>query len=87
MDKSCYIIVGSGKSTEMLKNEILKNPLVLCGNNMKEKSSDKYLDDILSCRGLASLAHETIMDRYSQVFASIIYKDTVVQRHDCARLP
>ena len=46
---------------------------------MKEKSSDKYLDDILSCRGLASLAHETIMDRYSRVFAGIIETQAIVQ--------
>ena len=48
---------------------------------MKEKSSDKYLGDILSCGGLASSAHETIMDRYSRVFAGIIETRAIVQ--DC----
>ena len=38
-----------------------------------------YLGDILSCRGLASSAHETIMDRYSRVFAGIIETQAIVQ--------
>ena len=37
--KSCYIIIGKGKDTEHLREEILKHPLQLCGNKMKEKTS------------------------------------------------
>ena len=81
VDKSCYMIIGSGKNTELLRNEMLKNPLVLCGNNMKEKSSDKYLGDILSCGGLTTSAHETIMDRHSRVFSGISETRAIVQ--DC----
>ena len=48
---------------------------------MKERESDKYLGDILSCKGLSHSAHLTIMDRYSRVFASILETRAIVQ--DC----
>ena len=78
VDKSCYIIIGNGKSTADLRSEIEKFPLSLCNNPMKEKTGDKYLGDILNCRGLASSAHETIMDRYGRVFASIVDTQAIV---------
>ena len=41
--KSCYIIIGNKKNTECLRKEISEQPLLLCGNIMKEKTTDKYL--------------------------------------------
>ena len=81
VDKSCYIIIGNESYTADLRCELKKYPLELCGNQMKEKLNDKYLGDILSFRGLASSAHETIMDRYGRVYASIVETRAIVQ--DC----
>ena len=79
--KSCYIIIGKGKNTEHLRQEILNHPLQLCGNKMKEKTSDKYLGDVISSQGLAGSIHATIMDRYSSVYTSIVETRAIVQ--DC----
>ena len=43
VDKSCYIIIGNGKSTADLRSEIEKFPLSLSNNLMKEKTGDKYI--------------------------------------------
>ena len=48
---------------------------------MKEKAGDKYLGDILNCQGFTSSAHETIMDQYGRVYASIVETRAIVQ--DC----
>ena len=69
VDKSCYILIGSEKCTESLRNNLSRFQLILCGNEMKEKMADKYLGDMLCHKGLGSSAHATIMDRYSQVSA------------------
>ena len=37
VDKSCYILIGSKKCTESLRNNLTRFPLILCGNEMKEK--------------------------------------------------
>jgi hypothetical protein len=68
VDKSCYIIIGNESYTVDLRCKL-------------KKLNDKYLGDILSFRGLASSAHETIMDRYGRVYASIVETRAIVQ--DC----
>ena len=79
--KSCYIIIGSKKNTECLRKEISEQPLLLCGNIMKEKTTDKYLGEIISTEGLAASVQSTIMDRFGRVFASLIETRAIVQ--DC----
>ena len=81
VDKSCFILIGNDSISKDVRNELLKHPLELCGKQMKERESDKYLGDILSCKGLSHSAHLTIMDRYSRVFASILETRAIVQ--DC----
>ena len=81
VDKSCFILIGNDSISKDVRNELLKHPLELCGKQMKERESDKYLGDILSCKGLSHSAHLTIMDRYSRVFASIMETRATVQ--DC----
>ena len=48
---------------------------------MKEKTTDTYLGDWISSEGLAASVYTTIMDRFSQIFASIVETRAIVQ--DC----
>ena len=81
VDKSCYMIIGKGKTEDCLRQQFLRHPLTLCNILMKEKVADKYLGDIISSGGLAVSADATIQDRYSRVYASIVETRAIVQ--DC----
>ena len=48
VDKSCFIIIGNTSYTQDLRNEIKQYPLQLCGIMMKEKTTDKYLGDLIT---------------------------------------
>ena len=61
LDKSCYI--GGKKTAQQMKTAIAANPLVLCGNEMKEKVSDKYLGDYVHSLGTQASVHCTISNR------------------------
>ena len=79
--KSCFIVIGSKKDAECLSQELVKQPLLLSGNVMQEKTTDKYLGDWISSEGLSASVHITIMDRFSRIFASIVETRAIVQ--DC----
>ena len=81
VDKSCFIIIGNTSYTQDLRNEIKQYPLQLCGIMMKEKTTDKYLGDLISSEGLASSVHATIMDRFSRVHTGMVETRAIVQ--DC----
>ena len=81
VDKSCFIIIGNTNYTQEIRNEIKQYPLQLCGIMMKEKTTDKYLGDLISSEGLASSVHATIMDRFSRVHTGMVETRAIVE--DC----
>ena len=47
IEKSDYVIIGN-KTRRKLKDELKKNPLKICGEDMEEAKSVKYLEDRIS---------------------------------------
>ena len=81
IDKSCYIVIGGKKTTLQMKTAIEVNPLVLCGNVMKEKVCDKYLGDYVHSLGTQASVHCTISNRFGRISTSI--KETRAVIDDC----
>ena len=80
-DKSCYIIVGSKKVTKQIKEDLESCPLLLCGQKMKEKVSDKYLGDYVHSLGNSDSAHQTINERYGRIVSCILEARAIID--DC----
>ena len=81
LEKSCYIVIGGKKTAQQMKTAIEANPLVLCGNEMKEKVSDKYLGDYVHSLGTQASVHCTISNRSGRISTSI--KETRAVIDDC----
>ena len=80
-DKSCFIILGQDKIVQPIKNELLTNPLSLCGNVMKEKVSDKYLGDYIHIKGTSASVECTISNRYGRTVLAILETRAIID--DC----
>ena len=80
-DKSCYIVIGGKSVVKNIKCELLSSPLMLCGDLMKEKLSDKYLGDYIHSEGPTASAHCTVSNRYGRIMSGIIEARAIID--DC----
>ena len=62
LDKSNFVILGNKKSRKKLRDEEERNPLLLCGQKMKEVKSIKFLGDVIT-HNLEESVHETVQRR------------------------
>ena len=81
LDKSCYIVIGNEKSKKKLNMELKENPLLLCGQTMKNVHMEKYLGDMICSGGLALSVQATVMKRKGQTISSILETKSVIE--DC----
>ena len=80
-DKSCFIVMGKKQVVKDLRNDLQASPLTLCGMEMKEKVSDKYLGDYIHSGGPGPSVHCTISNRYGRIILGIIETRAIVD--DC----
>ena len=80
-DKSCYIVIGKKKIVNPIQNQLAVTPLTLCGRNMKEKVSDKYLGDYIHTEGPTASVHCTITNRYGRIMSGILETRAIID--DC----
>ena len=81
IEKSCFLLVGPKKSKEVLTKENVRNPLTLCGENMKEEKEVKYLGDWISGSGLGDSVAITVRKRKGLAMSSIFEIRSIVE--DC----
>ena len=55
LDKSSYIIMGTKSAMKTIEQQLAENPLTLCNQPMKASTCEKYLGDMLSAKGLATV--------------------------------
>ena len=63
VDKSCYVVMGSTKERNKLRKDILKKPLTLTGEKMKEEKFFKFLGDFIGVDERES-GHYTVIKRF-----------------------
>ena len=80
-DKSCFLLVGTSKNVECLRKDLRINPLTLYRKELKEKTSEKYLGDLIHNAGNAASVRETVNDRYNKTVALIIEARAIIE--DC----
>jgi hypothetical protein len=80
-EKSCFIIVGSKDATTELRNDLMLNPLLLYGKNMKEKKFERYLGDLIHGGGVAESAEATVNNRHGKMIHGIKEIRAIVE--DC----
>ena len=80
-DKSCFIVMGKKQVVKDLRNDLQASPLTLCGMEMKENVSDKYLCDYIHSSGPGPSVNGTISNRYGRIILGIIETRAIVD--DC----
>ena len=81
MEKSCFIVFGSKKSREKIKEEVAANPIKLCGSDMVQEEQAKYLGDQLCGLGLAESVGATVSKRRGIVTRTIFEIRAIID--DC----
>ena len=66
-DKTGYVVMGSSKFKEDVRDVAEKEPIMFGGFETREKKTEKYLGDMFSCEGLGDSILETIRDRTGKV--------------------
>ena len=51
-DKSVYLLAGKKKNIERIREEIEKEPLVYNGSQIKEKTTEKWLGNVINVLGI-----------------------------------
>ena len=78
--KSCFLVFSPNKKIgESMGQEVMERPLVYDNFEMKRKSEEKWLGDILCERGLAESAEATITSRYGKILTSIFELKSVME--------
>ena len=85
LDKSNFIVIGGSKERRKLKKEIKKNPLMLCGTQMKEVEEVKYLGEIITMNNDESV-HKTVLKRIGLAKRSVIEIRSILEDSRAARL-
>ena len=79
--KSCYLHIGKMKHKRVFQEQLLRQPITLCGNEMSCVPEAKLLGDWISDQGLSKSAEVTVRKRKGMAIASIYEIRTVVE--DC----
>ena len=81
LEKSCFIVIGKNKERKEIQQQLVHQPLKLCGNDMVQEENAKYLGDWISCFGLSDSVNVTIKKRKGLVTLAIYEIRAVVD--DC----
>ena len=79
VDKSSYIVCRNSAKAEEIMIDLKNSPLVYDGFTIKEKMSEKYLGDMVDCRGLSASIETTISERYGRIYSSILEVKTILE--------
>ena len=64
-----------------MQQQLMSHPLTLCGQEMKQETSAKYLGDWLSCLGLAESVEVTVKKRKGLATLAIFEIRAIIE--DC----
>ena len=78
-DKSSYLVCGKHDQIRTIQDALARNPLSIKGEEIKRKSNEKYLGEIISSYGVADSVKATIKDRKGRIIASIYELSSIIE--------
>ena len=78
IDKSSFLLLGRKTQIEKIRNIIEKDPLLLSGEIIKEKSDEKYLGEYIHSEGLSKSIDFTVQKRYWLTLSAIMEIKTIL---------
>jgi hypothetical protein len=69
--KTCFVLIGSRKYKDQIREELKCRPLKFGDFSMMEKNQDMYLGDVLSTNGLGGSVEATVIHRLKTVKGAI----------------
>ena len=79
IDKSSFIILGNKNKVKEIREQIAVTPLTLNNNEIKEKSTEKYLGDYLHKDGNEASIQQTITNRKWRIMSSILEIKIIIE--------
>ena len=79
--KTCYLLVGSKKWKNKVKEELKARPLMFGSFPLKEKDQDVYLGDVISSEGLGASVEATVNHRMTWVKGAMYEVATIIKDH------
>ena len=77
--KTCYLVVGTPRYKENIQNEIKNNPLMFGKFECKEKHSDVYLGDVISCQGLEHSVEMPVKKRLGMIRGAMYETSAIIE--------
>ena len=78
-DKSSYLVCGKISQIRTIQDALTRNPLSIKGEEIKRKTKEKYLGEIISSFGVADSVKATINDRKGRIIASIYELCSIIE--------
>ena len=79
LKKIAYMVARAEKNKEMMESELEQNPLILCGQKMMRENEYTYLGTVISGKGVAESASESVRNKLGKVKHLIFEIKTVVE--------
>jgi hypothetical protein len=77
--KTCYLVVGTTRYRENIRNEVKKNPLMFGNFMCKEKDNDVYLGDVISSQGLEHSVELTVKKRLGLIRGAMYETSAIME--------
>ena len=77
--KTCYLVVGTPRYREIVKNELKNNPLMFGNFTCKEKDNDIYLGDVISSLGLEHSVELTVQKRLGLIRGAMYETSAIME--------
>ena len=78
--KSCFMVFAPNNGTQdLIRQEIANRPIIYDRFEMKSKSEEKWLGDMLCDRGLDKSVEATINNRYGKICSAIFEMKAVIE--------
>ena len=81
-DKTSFIVCGSDKFKEKAERDLKEQPIMFGDFAVKQRSSDKYLGQILHCNGLEQSALATAEERIGRIKGATMEVKSIIEEYE-----
>ena len=85
-DKTSFIVCGSDKFKEKAERDLKEQPIMFGDFAVKQRSSDKYLGQILHCNGLEQSALATAEERIGRIKGATMEVKSIIEEFEMQTL-
>ena len=81
VDKSSFVLIGNTQHVKQMRDLIKNNPITFNNEEVKERTSEKYLGEQIHSEGLKKSVEDTVNKRYWRAISAVMEIRTIL--NDC----